>query len=183
MAARKSPRSLIGRTIASSSKSVLSCSRACCRWAGWYEAPSRLQATRSAFGATAAVGSICRSVSWCTTVSRSVGRGASSIWARTAIRRASAASSRWTPTNRGYRSAAADALLVCHPGNRRLREAADRPSPSWNHERFARQQTPAMLPQLGLACRVKSRHVGTGRADATRERLPPLLERRVLEVR
>ena len=38
------------------------------RWAGWYAEPRRLQATRSALGAMAAVGSICSKVSCSTTV-------------------------------------------------------------------------------------------------------------------
>ena len=50
----------------------------------------------SALGAIAAVGSICSRVSCCTTVSRSVGRGASSNCARTAMRRACAFVSRST---------------------------------------------------------------------------------------
>ena len=61
-----------------------------------YAEPSRLQATRSALGAMAAVGSICSSVNCCTTGSSSVGRGASSSCARTAMRRACALVSRWT---------------------------------------------------------------------------------------
>ena len=61
---------------------------------GRYAEPRRLQRTRSAFGAIAAVGSICSSVSRWTTSSRSVGRGASSSCARTAIRRACAFVSR-----------------------------------------------------------------------------------------
>ena len=65
--ARTRPRSLIGRTSALCSNSVRSCSSACCRWAGWYAEPRRLQATRSALGATAAVGSICSRVNCCTT--------------------------------------------------------------------------------------------------------------------
>ena len=94
--ARTRPRSLIGRTSALCSNSVRSCSRACCRWAGWYAEPRRLQATRSALGATAAVGSICSRVNCCTTGSSSVGRGASSSCARTAMRRACALVSRCT---------------------------------------------------------------------------------------
>ena len=89
-----------GRSSAGSSalcsNSVRSCSRACCRWAGWYAEPRRLQATRSALGAIAAVGSICSRVSCCTTASSSVGRGASSSCARTAMRRACALVSRCT---------------------------------------------------------------------------------------
>src|SRR2546430_15810535 len=75
---------------ASSSKSVRSCSTACFSLAGSYREPRRLQRTRSALGAIAAVGSIWSSVSCWTTVSRSRGRRASSSCARTAIRLACA---------------------------------------------------------------------------------------------
>ena len=63
---------------------------------GRYLEPSRLQATRSALGAIVAVGSICNRVSCRTTVSRSVGRCASSSCARIAMRRACALVSRCT---------------------------------------------------------------------------------------
>ena len=56
--------------------------------AGLVRGARRLQATRSALGAMAAVGSICSRVSRWTTVSSSVCQGAPSICARTAIRRA-----------------------------------------------------------------------------------------------
>ena len=94
--ARTRPRSLIGRTSALCSNSVRSCSSACWRSAGWYAEPRRLQATRSALGATAAVGSICSRVNCCTTGSSFRGRGASSSCARTAMRRACALVSRCT---------------------------------------------------------------------------------------
>ena len=94
--ARYRPRSRMGRTSALCSNRVRSCCNACLRLAGRYAEPRRLQATRSALGATAAVGSIFNRVSRCTTVSRSVGRGASSSCARTAMRRACAFVSRCT---------------------------------------------------------------------------------------
>jgi len=72
-------------------------------WAGEYDDPRRLQATRSALGAITAVGSIWSSVSWRTTSSSSVGRGLSKSCARTAMRRASRRESLWTVTTRGYR--------------------------------------------------------------------------------
>ena len=99
MSARYSPRFAMGRTIATPgalggswlvcSNSVRSRSRACWSSSGAAVWPRRLHATRSAFGATTAVGSSCTNVSRSTIVSRSVGRSASSSWARTAIRRAS----------------------------------------------------------------------------------------------
>src|SRR5580704_12559149 len=72
--------------------------------AGEYDDPRRLQATRSAFGAIAATGSIWSSVSWRTTSSRPAGvlGGRSRSWARTAMRRASRRESSWTVTIRGY---------------------------------------------------------------------------------
>jgi hypothetical protein len=69
-------------------------------WAGWYAEPMRLQATRSALGAIAAVGSICSRVSCSTTASSSVGRRASSSCARTAMRRACAFVIRCADRNR-----------------------------------------------------------------------------------
>jgi hypothetical protein len=66
----------------------------------WYDGPSRLQATRSAFGAIAAVGSTCSKVRWSTRLTRSVGLVASSSWARTATCRASSRSSRRRLTGR-----------------------------------------------------------------------------------
>jgi hypothetical protein len=96
--ARYSPASLIGRTSALCSNSVRSSSRARRRWAGSYAEPRRLQQTMSALGAMAAVGSICSRVSCRTTSSSSVGRGASSSCARTAIRRACPFVSRCTGT-------------------------------------------------------------------------------------
>ena len=74
---RGTGRSPIGRTRAPSSNSVRSCSRARLSSSGSYAEPRRLQATRSALGAIAEVGSICNRVSRCTTVSNSVGRRAS----------------------------------------------------------------------------------------------------------
>ena len=61
--ARTSAASLMGRTSALCSNSVRSSSSACRSCSGRYSEPSRLQATRSAAGAIAAVGSICRKVS------------------------------------------------------------------------------------------------------------------------
>ena len=72
----RSPRSLIGRTSALCSNSVRSCSRPRVRSSGRYFEPRRLQATRSALGAIAAVGSIWSRVSCRTIVTRSVGRAA-----------------------------------------------------------------------------------------------------------
>src|SRR4029077_11516036 len=80
----------------SNSNSVRSTSSACFSCSGRYEDPRRLQATRSAFGATAAVGSTCSSVSRSTTASRFSGRGPSSSCARTAMRRACVFVSRCT---------------------------------------------------------------------------------------
>ena len=60
--------------------------------------PSRLHATRSAFRATAAVGSTCSRVRWSTRPTRLVGLVASSRCARTAIRRASSRCSGGTST-------------------------------------------------------------------------------------
>ncbi len=62
-----------------------------------------------------------------------------------------------------------------------LREAASCPSARGEHERFAGQQGAAVFAQLGLPVRVEARHVGARRADATGERLPPLVKARVLE--
>ena len=86
--ARKRPRSAIGRIMATAgltgsscemcSNIVRSCSNARFRSAGWYFGPRRLQAMRSAAGATAAVGSSCRNVSWPTRPDRSIGRSAPS---------------------------------------------------------------------------------------------------------
>jgi len=61
-----------------------------------YAPPSRLHRTRSALGATAAVGSICRNARRSTTATRWVGRGASRSCAWMAMRRASSRSRRWT---------------------------------------------------------------------------------------
>ena len=92
--------------------------------------PSRLHSTRSALGAMAAVGSICRSVSRSTTATRSVGRGRSSSCAWIAMRRAWSTLSRWTmpetlaercdraagprPPNRGWMVAAAGPIRRQH---------------------------------------------------------------------
>ncbi|WP_414673054.1 hypothetical protein [Kribbella sp.] len=57
--------------------------------AGSYDEPSRLHATRSAFGATYAVWSSCTAFSPRTTSNRSAGRSRVSSCARTANRRAS----------------------------------------------------------------------------------------------
>src|SRR5205814_228092 len=85
--------------------------RAASSSAGEYADPSRLQATRWTFGAMAAVGSSCSSVSRRTTSSTPVGRSASSSWARTAMRRASVGDNWWTVTcpRLGERSPRADA--------------------------------------------------------------------------
>ena len=80
--------SVIGRITAFISNRVRSCSSPRFRWSGRYDAPIRLQATRSALGAIAAVGSICSMVSRSTMGTSFVGRFASSSCARTAIRRA-----------------------------------------------------------------------------------------------
>lgn len=72
------------------------------RCAGWHSCPSRLHSIRSALGATALVWSSWSRDGRRTTSSRSVGRGASSSCARTAIRRASARESSCTATHRGY---------------------------------------------------------------------------------
>ena len=49
------------------------------------------------------------------------------------------------------------------------------------HERCGRQQLAAALAQPGLRFRVEAGRVAPGRADAERERLPPLLEARMLD--
>src|SRR6266496_2103242 len=103
MSPRYSARSSLGRIIARSSSSVRSAS-AVSNSAGEYDDPRRLQATRSALGAIAAVGSTWSRVSWRTTSSSSVGRGRSKSCARTAMRRASRRESSWTVTTRGYRT-------------------------------------------------------------------------------
>ena len=71
---------------------------ACRARAGRYDEPSRLQATRSALGAIAAVGSSWRKVRRSTIGTSSVGRSAVSSCARTAIRRASCLLRRWGVT-------------------------------------------------------------------------------------
>lgn len=68
---------LKGRLEADTSSTTLRLSSAAASSSREYADPSRLQATRSALGATAAVGSICSSVRWRTTSSRSVGRRSS----------------------------------------------------------------------------------------------------------
>jgi hypothetical protein len=89
MSARYSARSAAGLTIARSSSSSRF-SSASFSSSGEYPEPSLLHATRSAFGAMAATGSICRRVSPRTTSSKPAGRALSSRCARTAMRRASA---------------------------------------------------------------------------------------------
>ena len=49
------------------------------------------------------------------------------------------------------------------------------------HERWRREPGPALLAQLDLVLVIESCHVGTRRPDPERERLPPLLERRMLD--
>jgi hypothetical protein len=92
----------MGRSIALCSNSARSCSNAVRRCSVRYTDPSRLHATRSALGATAAVGSICSSVSRSTMATRSVERSASNSCARIATRRACARSRWWTVTPRAW---------------------------------------------------------------------------------
>jgi hypothetical protein len=87
MIPRKRAKSSAGRMRAFSSMSER-LPQAVSTWAGEYEEPSRVQATRCALGATAAVGSSCRNVSRRTVSSRSLGLSAARSWARTATRRA-----------------------------------------------------------------------------------------------
>ena len=169
----------MGRTMASGGSTSVGCARcsnsvrsrssASCRWAGSYAFPSRLQATRSALGATTAVGSSCRNVSRSTTVLRSRGRLASSSCARIAIRRASVRFSRRTFAGT-LRSDAVRGGSVTHgrcppatwarwrgtpqilPGDERLR-AGEHGVPVHEHPRRVSPRRRARSTQRGLMAR------------------------------
>src|SRR5438105_7298662 len=63
----------------------------------------------------------------------------------------------------------------------RLREASRRPGPSRHDERSWRQDLAAALAQLGLKRRLETDRVASCGSHAERERVPPILEARMLD--
>src|SRR5436305_9348591 len=74
------------------------------------------------------------------------------------------------------------ALQGARGADQPLDEASCCPGPSRHHERCCRQQLAAAFAQLSLATRSETGRVGAGGPDAERERLPPLVEGRMLDV-
>src|SRR5438270_1088691 len=67
-------------------------------------------------------------------------------------------------------------------GTRGLGETSRRPCPRRNDEGRSRHPLPAVVPQQSLPPGVEPLHVPTRRANAEHERLPPLLEARMLHL-
>src|SRR5512142_1651100 len=165
----------MGRMRASNSNSVRSSSSAFVKCSGRYDEPRRLQATRSAFGATAAVGSIWRNAKWWTTSSRLVERGASRSCALTAIRRACRFVSACTSGALERRAPPADSLRATNEdvAERRIGESDQRFGPD------EAEHAPERAPGREPPCRgdpVRERH-------PLRDRLQPAGQIRHRDVR
>ena len=132
---------------------------------GSYDDPSRLQSSRSALGATAAIGSCWTSVSRSTTSSRSVGRGASSSCARTAIRRAC---STGQPAHQASTPSGSPCGSSAPPSHDAIGSGGVAPSPSSSRNSGSRGSSAPSELQLGAphGHHDRRRQARVGRHDA-----------------